>query len=196
MVRAFRVFCAALLSTLVVGFGSTPALAQDPAPFAKVPTGLTVAGTGCLAPAAGRVVGSATLLAGVPRFTAGTVRGRMEVREPGGSASLRSWTSDVVPSGEALSWQVDPPLPDGGYEWRMRSEAPDGVVGGWSGWCGFTVDATLDGEPVADVECPAALTDPLEAADESAALLLAGFPARLPAGVRSVGVQYGDRGSL
>lgn len=147
-------------------------------PVLAVPGGMTMDGVGCLSPVGGRVVGSAPELSGTPRFSEGTVRARVEVQAVGGSTALRSWQSGLVASGEPVSWQVDAPLPDGGYEWRMRSEHPVGTTAGaWSGWCGFGVDSSLDvepgPEPAADVECPVAAGEPLEAADESTALLLA-----------------------
>jgi concanavalin A-like lectin/glucanase superfamily protein len=147
-------------------------------PVLAVPTGLTVGGVGCLAPAGGRVVGSAPTLAGVPRFSAGTARGRFEVRAAGGSSSVRAWLSGVVPVGQPLAWQADPPLPGGVYEWRMRTEHPtDAASSAWSSWCSFTVDASLDAEPAVEqeppVECPIPAGEPAEAVDEGTALLAA-----------------------
>lgn len=146
-------------------------------PVTAVPVGLTVDGVGCLAPAGGRVIGAAPVLSGVPQDSTGTVRALVEVRASGGSAPLRSWASGSLPAGEPMPWQVDPPLPDGGYEWRMRSENPGtGVTSEWTGWCPFTVDALLDAEPdpePAAVECPVPAGEPLAAVDESVALLLA-----------------------
>jgi hypothetical protein len=153
-------------------------LVVDYTPVHAVPTGLTVSGVGCLAPAAGRVAGSEPTLSGVPRFSEGTARGRFEVRAAGGSTALRSWLSGVVPSGQPLAWQVDPPLPAGGYEWRMRTDHPTGsTASAWSSWCSFTVDPALDAEPPPEaaeaMECPIGAGEPAVAADESAALLAA-----------------------
>lgn len=149
-------------------------------PVVAVPSGLATDGVGCLAPDGSRVAGSSPLLSGVPRNSEGTVEAHVQVRAVGGSEDLRSWSSGAVPSGEEVGWQVDEPLPDGEYRWRMRSENPEsGTMSAWSGWCEFAVDSTLDEEPPAGsepVECPVEVPDsgePLEAADESIALLLA-----------------------
>jgi hypothetical protein len=151
-------------------------------PVTAVPSGLTTDGVGCLAPVGSRVAGAAPVLAGVPRHSEGTARGRFEVRTASGSANLVSWLSEPGPSGGQVSWQVAEVLPDGVYRWRMRSEHPDdpATTSGWSGWCQFTVDAALGAEPEPEaaegVECPVAVPpvgELLTANDESIGLLLA-----------------------
>lgn len=149
-------------------------------PVTAVPGGLSTEGVGCLAPVGGRVTGSAPVLSGAPRHSEGTAAAQVEVRASGGTDVVRLWDSGAVPSGEPVSWQVDPPLVDGGYEWRMRSANPaTGLAGEWSGWCGFVADSTVDAEPDPEaaevVDCPVPVEpgEVLEAGDESVALLLA-----------------------
>lgn len=148
-------------------------------PVTAVPGGLSTDGVGCLAPAGSRVTGSAPVLAGAPRHSEGTARGRFEVRTAGGSTNLATQLSEPGPSGEPVSWQVAGPLSDGAYRWRMRSEHPTdpATTSAWSGWCEFTVDAALDVEPepeaAAELECPVPAGEPLEADSESIGLLLA-----------------------
>jgi hypothetical protein len=155
------------------------ALVVNYTPVTAVPSGLTTDGVGCLAPAGSRVTGSAPLLAGVPRDSEGTATARLELRAAGGTVNARSWLSPPGPSGEPFSWQVDQPLPDGVYWWRMRSESPStGAASPWTTWCEFTVDMARDAEPepeAAVMECPVPVVEgePLEAAEESVALLLA-----------------------
>lgn len=147
-------------------------------PVTAVPSGLTIDGVGCLAPAGSRVTGSAPVLAAVPRHSEGTVQADVHVRTADGAENLRTWRSGAGPTGQRVSWQVDAPLPDGEYRWRMRSVNPDTeAVSAWSGWCGFTVDGSRDAGPGLEdprvVECPVPAGEPVEAADESVALLLA-----------------------
>ncbi|MGH3682291.1 MAG: hypothetical protein ACRDT2_18805, partial [Natronosporangium sp.] len=153
------------------------ALVVNYTPVTPVPAGLSVDGSGCLAPAAGRAVGSAPVLAGAVRHSEGTVKGQLEVQQVGVVGTVRSWTSAAVSSGSQLSWAVDPPLPDGAYRWRMRAVNPaTGVGGAWSSWCTFAAEVARDAEPgpeAGGVECPVAAGEPLAAADEATALLLA-----------------------
>jgi hypothetical protein len=153
------------------------ALEVNYTPVTAVPNQLTTDGVGCLAPGGSRVSGTSPTLAGVPRHSEGLVQARFEVRTAEGSDNLHTWLSDESDTGTQVAWQVDAPLADGDYRWRMRSEDPNSsTTSAWSGWCEFSVDALLDTEPdpfSGVMECPADDGQVLQSVHESVALLLA-----------------------
>lgn len=175
---ARRVGVAMLAVALTVGLAQ-PAMGQE-ITGGRMPQSLTVDGAGCLSPEPTRTTGAAPQLGGVPLLASGLARADLEIRTLTESDNVREWVSDVVSSGAEVSWQVDPPLVDGRYRWRMRSVDPEETgASWWSGWCEFRVDSAMDAEPDPDapesVECPVGELggEVLEAADESAALVLA-----------------------
>ncbi|SDD15872.1 LamG domain-containing protein [Glycomyces harbinensis] len=151
-------------------------------PTMAVPSDLTMDGINCLAPEGARVTGSQPTLSAVPHFSDAASTAGFEVRDASGATVAQHVSASPAVSGQAYSWQVETPLPDGTYEVRARTTTSDQATNRYTTWCSFGVDSTLDAieeVSVTTLTCPFDITgldpavDTLEAETEGGALLLA-----------------------